>query len=210
MGDQPDIGQLGDAVYEDDIGRLDVAMDELLRVEVTQRFAQFDREMETFPCGQPTPGVELVRERPGGVAGGVDVPPAVNAICQLHHVVEESGGVVAAHVQDGNQAVMGSGDGRVLQDAPVFALERAAVGEGVFVDELHGVMDADFAASQPDFPVSALADGADQFVVGNADTAFCQGGLRFAGNGRIDRNSVIDCLVATAAGEASDESAEVT
>ena len=159
---------------------------------------------------QPTPRVEFVCERPGGVAGGDDVASAVNAVCQLHHVVEKPGGVVAAHVQDGNQAVVGPGDGRVLQDAPVFALERAAVGEGVFVDELHGVIDADFTASQPDFSVCTVTDGADQFVVGNADAAFCQGGLRFTGNGRIDRDSVIDCLVATAAGEASDESAEMT
>lgn len=98
VSDEPDVRQLGDAVYIDDVRGLDVAMDELLRVEVTKRFAEFHAEVQTFLGWKATASVEFVRQCSRGVGGWLDATPAFRTIRQFHDVVEEASAGVAPDV----------------------------------------------------------------------------------------------------------------
>ena len=64
---------------------------------------------------------------------GNDVASATDAIRQLHYVKEYAGGVVAAHVENVNEAMVRAGDGGVLQEAAIFPFERRPVGKSVFL-----------------------------------------------------------------------------
>ena len=105
----------------------------------------------------------------GGVCGFRTPNSAfrIGILRQFHHVIEETLGLVAPDVQDGELAGMRSGNRRELLQALEFALEGTVFLEGIAMNNLHGAPFAEHGSRQPDFAVAAVADGLEQFVVGD-------------------------------------------
>src|SRR5688572_14379517 len=87
----------------------------------------------------------------GGVILGNDVASAMDAVRQLHYVKEHAGGVVAAHVENVNEAMVRAGDGSVLQEAAIFPFERRPVGKSIAPHNLDAVIISQFIAAEPHF-----------------------------------------------------------
>ena len=84
---------------------------------------------------------------------------------QFHHVIEITGLVVAADLQDINEAIVAAGDRLVFLDAFEFALERIGFAEIVTGDNLHSSQRAHDIVCQPDFAITAAANPPEQFMV---------------------------------------------
>jgi len=59
VSDQADVGQLGDAVHEDDVGGLDVAVDQAVLVQMGQGRRQGKAEFQALSYRQPAPALLL-------------------------------------------------------------------------------------------------------------------------------------------------------
>ena len=66
--DQPDVGQLGRAVHEDDVGRLDVAVDQAVSMQVLQRVGQRQAHAQALGVRQPVLTLDFALEGFGNVA----------------------------------------------------------------------------------------------------------------------------------------------
>src|SRR2546425_545753 len=92
-------------------------------------------------------------------------PFRAGIVGQLHHVVEVFVG--AADLQDVHQPIVRPRNRLELLDATKLPLEGPGVFERAAINDLNRPQRAQFVARQPDFAVAALADGAEQFVIGN-------------------------------------------
>jgi hypothetical protein len=96
---------------------------------------------------------------------GVSLP--VRIIRQFHHVIEISRLVVAPDLEDVHEALMRAGDRLELLDAAELALEMFRPLEGGAAHHLHRAPGADNTSRQPHFAVAALANAAEEFVIGD-------------------------------------------
>src|SRR5438552_14521998 len=60
-----------------------------------------------------------------------------------------------------------------LLNTAKFPLERSGVFKRAAINDLDRPQRAQFVARQPNFPVAAFADGAEQFVIGNRQWRSC-------------------------------------
>src|SRR5687767_652846 len=98
---------------------------------------------------------------------GINLLPGGLVIPQLHDVIEVPSVIVAAHVQDVNEAGMLPRDGGELLDAAELAFERPGVMELVAINNFDGVESANGIARQPNVAVSATANLTAYSVIGN-------------------------------------------
>jgi len=103
---QPDIGEFRDAVHEDDIGRLDIAVNELFGVQIAQRLGQFHGQVHTLRHRKTPALVEFSREVARAIRVRLHRPPKLLAVAQLHHVIKKSSLTIPSQPEDGHQSVM--------------------------------------------------------------------------------------------------------
>ncbi len=111
LGHQPNVRQLGHSVDKDDVGRLDVAVNEPAFVEFGQRMAQRQAQLQTFLHRELSAGGNLLGQRLGRIAFGLDALTRKLVVAQLHHVVEIALLLVDPNVQHVNKAFVRTGDG---------------------------------------------------------------------------------------------------
>ena len=97
----------------------------------------------------------------------------IGIVCQFHHVIEAASGFITADMEQSQLAGMLSRDLLEPLDAFKFALEGAVILEGVPSDNLHPAEDTGGAARQPDLPISAPANAAQEFIVVNGRRSNC-------------------------------------
>src|SRR5439155_27125603 len=92
----------------------------------------------------------------------------LHIIDQLHHILEITLGIVAADVEERQQARVLARDAFEVLEALELALEGPRVLEGVSPDDLRRAQHASRTASRdPYFSIGALADPPEQFIIGN-------------------------------------------
>ena len=104
---------------------------------------------------------------PGEFLGGTGRREGVHRVGQLHHVVEESGPVVPADVEDLDQAPRGAGNRFEPADSGELALVRGRGLEGIPSDDLHRPGRSHDVEGEPDFPIAATTHHPDEAMVGN-------------------------------------------
>ena len=166
-GDEADVGEFGAAVEEDDVSGFDVAVGEAAFVEVGEAFGDLGADFDAFGDGEAVFEGFIGAEGAGFVVGGVGAGAAFAVVAEFHDVVVELLFVVAADVEDVDEAGVFSGDGFELHDAFEFAFEGAVEFEVFAADDFDGAEGAGDGAGEPDFAVAALADAAEDFVVGD-------------------------------------------
>ena len=72
FGHQPDVGQFRSASGKNDVGRLDVAMDEAIPMQMFQRVRQGETQPDAFIEGKPAAPGNFAAQRPGLVLVGID------------------------------------------------------------------------------------------------------------------------------------------
>lgn len=92
----------------------------------------------------------------------------VRIICEFHHVIEIAFGIVAADLQDVHQAWVRAGNRLELLNASKLAVKGMLVSKVVPIHQLRGPEGAHDVTRQPDLTVGPAANGAEQFVVGDA------------------------------------------
>jgi len=102
--DEPDIGEFGGALDKDDIRGLDVAVDEILAVEDGEAAGEFEGELDAFVGGEAAASADHFPEGQRDVAVGVDSGSGFGVIGRFHDVVEVSGLVIAADMEEGELA----------------------------------------------------------------------------------------------------------
>ena len=167
--DQPDVGELGPAVDEDDVLRLDVAMDEFVLVEKVERAGQRDANGQTVLQGNSSVLRRLLGQRRGHVGIRLNRLAAHGVIGQFHDVVEVAGLVVALDLENVHEAFMGAGERLEVLDALVLALVRAVLLEAAAVDDLDRAIGAHRVDRQPDSSVAPFANRAEQAMCGYID-----------------------------------------
>jgi hypothetical protein len=164
---QPDVGQFGDALDENDVGGFDVAMDEAFVVEDGEGAGEVEGDLDAIGGGEPASAVEQFLEGEGDVGIGVDGGTGDGVVGGFHDVVEIAGLLVTADVEEGELAGASGGDGLEAADALEFASEGAIVIEAVAVDDFDDAEDAGDGTGEPDFAVAATADRFEELVIGD-------------------------------------------
>src|SRR5262245_35971883 len=165
---QTDIRQPGFAVNVDDVGRLDVAMDQPRAMQVGQRRTQVDPNLDALGYRQPSALLDLLRERPGHVGGGIDLLLLNGVIPHFHHVIEPARRKVAPDVQDGDEARVRARNRFEPLNALEFPIEGAILLEVPSPHNLYPAIGAQHVAGKPDLPVRSFPNHANQVMVRNA------------------------------------------
>ncbi len=134
-----------------------------------QRGGERQAEVEALGGRQPPVGVELALQCLRMIANGIDDSTSHGVVGQFHDVVEET--LSASDMEDIDEPIVRARDRLEGRHAVEFPLKRTLVGKGVAADHLYGAQRAGEPARQPDFAVSAPADGTQHFVVGNSRPA---------------------------------------
>ena len=162
-----DIRNLGNAVYENNVGGFDIPMDEAVFVQVAQAGRQRQAESQTFLKGQATTVKHLPFERLGLIGGGINFFGGNRIIAQLHDVIEAIILVVPAHLENIDQVVMRAGHRLELLDAVELPLVRAFVREGLSIDDFDRAISTHHISRQPYLTITAAAYAPKQLVIGN-------------------------------------------
>src|SRR5712664_70265 len=168
-------------------------MDQAVAMQMLQGAGERQTELNAFLQRQAAAGFEIGAEGARGVgfsglewwnAGMLEwwsVLSSRRIVRQFHDIVEMGCAVVAADLEDVDEAIVGAGDGLVFLDAFKFALERIGVAEITPINNFHGSECADDVARQPNFAVTTAADFPQQLVIGNHRWNLATyGGLGFA------------------------------
>jgi hypothetical protein len=162
---QPDVGQLGDAVHENDVRGLDVTMDQPVLVHVRQALRQHQRHFHARLESQPPLRRHFAPQGLWDVTRRIDLLTALHTIRHFHHVVEAQ--LSAANLRHVHQPLVRPRDGLELLDAVELALERPGVIERVSIHDLHSAVGAHDVACQPYLAVGTAPNAAQQLVAGD-------------------------------------------
>ena len=165
---QADVGELGLPADEHHVGRLDVAVDEVLGMQELEGLRERQTDLDRLVDGQGSAGGQITGQGTRAILFGNDVLAVDRVVGQLHDVVEEVVRRAPADLKDIDERLMDSGDGFESLDALVLAFERACMVEPSSGNDLDRSMNAQDRTGQPHDPVAAGADGPDQLMVGNA------------------------------------------
>ena len=92
---------------------------------------------------------------------------AGEVVGQFHDVIEKPAFIVAAAVVDGDEAGMRTADGAVGLDAVELALVMFVLIEALALDDFERAVFAGKGAGEPNFAVAALADAAQELIIGD-------------------------------------------
>src|SRR6266542_1259306 len=162
---QADVRQLGDTMHEDHVRRLDVTVDESVRVQMRQRAREGKADGETFLGREPLlPGAQFL-ERLGDVTVGENFIASLNVVRELHHIIEKTGGVIASDVQQADLRFLPDGHRLETFYAGELAVEGTVFVEACAADNLHRPVNARDTAREPNFAVGSAAHGPEQRVI---------------------------------------------
>ena len=95
---RPMSASLGNTMHEDQVRRLDVAVDESMRVQMRQRAREGKADSEALVGREPLLAGAQFFERLGHVTFGKNFIASLNIVGELHHIIEKTGGVIASDV----------------------------------------------------------------------------------------------------------------
>ena len=177
VGQQPEVGEDGLSAEVEDVGGLDVAVDEAVPLEEVEGRCQRFGECQAFGEGQGAAGEEVAGEGAGSVVGGEGGPVGADGVGQGHGVGE--GAVGFAQVEDVGERGMercrrGRGIGQRMQQVDGSAL----AGGGLFAsgnggDEFDGAPAVPGKTGEPDLAVRAGPDAGNKLGLGEESGEFC-------------------------------------
>ena len=139
VGDETDVRELGLSLDENDIGGLDIAVNQAVLVQIFQGRGEREPELKAFAYRQFVSCFDFAPQCFGGVSGGIERGGGLNIIRQFHDVKEISGGVASAGVEGFlDTAFVAAGNRLEFLDAFVFAFVWAGVAETFAIDDLAG------------------------------------------------------------------------
>ena len=162
--DEADVGQLRNAVHKDNVRGFDVAMDEAVAVEVFERRGQGEAEADALVHRQTTVQKEFAAEIARGITRLVNGRTPAHVVGQLHDVIEAVR--AAAYLEDVELALVTARNRLEALHPGELTLERAVVIERTPLNDFHGAINAEDIPGEPDLTVAALADAADERVIG--------------------------------------------
>ncbi len=98
-GDEADVGELGGATDQDDIGRLDVAMDQPATVQFVQGLRDFDPKTDDVAGRKASAPFAHLSQCAGDIAVRANIAAVLDVVRQLHDIVEEPEGFLGADVK---------------------------------------------------------------------------------------------------------------
>ena len=122
---------------------------------------------ETDADREPSlPGTQFL-ERLGNITFGENFLASLDVVGELHHVIEESGGIIASDVQQTDLRVLAERHRLESLDAGELAIEGTVFVEAGAADNLHCAVNARDTASEPNLAVGSAPYGPDERVVRN-------------------------------------------
>src|SRR2546429_361162 len=165
--DEANVCEFRRAVYEDDVGRLYVTMDETMLMQEVQRGGQVECQVHAFADRQLAALAEHVREGFSRVGFWNDFLALTLVVPEFHDVIEVASDFIASHVQYIDESWMRAGDRGEPLDTSELAIKRRGVHECSPVNELHCVKSSNDAACQPYLTVGPFADAPHQSMIRN-------------------------------------------
>src|SRR5436190_18802315 len=107
---QADICELWDAIYEDNVGRLNVPVDEPVAVKLTEGRDQRFAKLQTFVQRKSSSNSQITSQRPGHVIVRITRLPLPHVISRFHHIVEVAIFFISTDVQDTDPAGIAAGN----------------------------------------------------------------------------------------------------
>src|SRR5439155_18975259 len=157
-GHQTDVRQLRNAVYEYDVGRLNVPVDEPATVKLSQCGGQRQSQLQAFVQRKPPSFGQFAGQSLWHIIVGVDRLSTRYVVRCFHHIVEKTGLLVSANVQDADPARVGAGNRLESLQAVEFTFEGSGVRECLSIDDLNRSVGAHHISAQPHLTVTAAAD----------------------------------------------------
>ena len=106
-------------------------------------------------------------------------------VAQLHDVIKISGLRIHPDMEHVHESFVGSGDRFEAADAGQFPLERTLVSEGFAINNLYRPVNSHHVAGQPNFPIAAAANAAQQLVIWNGHPLAILPACSFSGTAQI-------------------------
>ncbi len=172
-GDQSDVGQLGQAFHEDNVGWLDVAVDQAMPVEVFQRGGEAQGNPQALLHRQWPTLMQFVLERAGDVTLRIQHRGWTNRLAtdhpgvigEFHHVVEIAPFLVPAHMEHRKLGFVPARNRLESPDPFELPFGRSRVLEGMAGHNLDRPVSAHDRSRQPNLAKTPVPDALDQFVV---------------------------------------------
>src|SRR5687767_376764 len=134
IGDEPDIRQLGLAANEYDVGWFDIAMDQSMPVQISERIGQNGDQIDALDDGQTSTRFDFTGEGFRLVLVRIDILPVQLVVAQLHNVIPIAVSLATERMNAKQTIVLLCNPGVIVQ-AGKLALE---VSGRRFVEELDG------------------------------------------------------------------------
>ena len=181
-GYQSNVSEFGPAMHEDDVARLDIAVDEMLPVEQSESTNHVERETEAVGRGQAAQTFEVGAERARNIGFKFSVwsfalvritrtrRPGLcprNGIGQFHHVIKVAFRIVASNMEHMDQSAGTARHRLVALNTRKLALVGAVTFKLSPLNDLHRSQGAHDVARQPHFAIRTTPDGPQQLVVGD-------------------------------------------
>jgi hypothetical protein len=162
---QSDIGELRHTLDENDIRWLDVAVNQPVRVQRLKRFRQGKADANRFISREVLLAPEVAFQGARFVIQDIDLAASQMIIGQFHAVIEVVGS--PTDVKNVNEPGMCARDRLERGHAFEFPKKRALSFKGAAIDNFHRAKRASNRPRQPNLAVSAPADHAKQFMIGD-------------------------------------------
>src|SRR5687767_6796161 len=154
LSDETDVRELRDAVHEDDVRRLDVAVNQTVSMQMFESLAKSEAHLDALLNGKTLYARKGFSERARNIFFWIDSLARLEVVSSLHDVIEAMLLLIAANLQNIDKATVSPRDGLEFFDAGKFAVERRITIEGAAADYFHGAIRAHDVAGQPNFAVA--------------------------------------------------------
>src|SRR6185436_16128607 len=103
LGHQPYVSEVCRSSHENDIGRLDIAVNQTVLMHVLEGSRQCEPDIKALLERQASTSVKLTLQRARLIIGRLNSLPLLEVIRQFHDVIKIGTGVIAADLQDVHQ-----------------------------------------------------------------------------------------------------------
>lgn len=164
--DEADVGETGLPILKDDVGGLDVAVNEAMPVKVDEGFSEGMANLDALTDREASVVGQLGGECARSVMLRINLAPGELVVRRLHDVIEKSA-VVAANMEDVEQVRVRAGHRFGMLDACEFSFEGTLGGETGSVDNLDSAPSTGDGAGEPDIAIGAGCKTMQEIQIGN-------------------------------------------
>ena len=155
---QADVGQPAMPVDEDQVRRFDIAVDELVFMQVLKPFRDIRANRQTALRLELLGTPHLQTQRVRLVSIRMNVSARLQIVGQLHHIIIKALRITTPHLEDRHQAGMTTRDGFVSLDRLKLALKRVRVIVVLPPDHLHRTQGSGHRPRHPHLSIGAPAN----------------------------------------------------